>query len=581
MQSIETALQEPDLKDAVLAELRQKTQPLGAELQDVIEHLNPVLAGIKTRIDQLGQKPDDKAPPESQEVTAERGAQQDAYNKTDELIKRARLLAVQADQTVSHIATRRHLLFTRLLFQSTTGIASPSLWVAVVGESANDFRNIKEVFADWISGINYRLDGWRMPGFWGLTALIFILYWPLARLSKAVLSREPSIADPTHFQKILAAWWVAIGIAIVPIAAMFAMELVFDVFELQNDRLEPFMHALGIGVIRVALAGGIARGLFAPTRPRWRLVPVSDRTSERVVRLALAVAIVVSITRLLESLNDIVAASLPVSVAIRGVGALAVAILIGLSLRGIIARQALNPADECLGPPVTTSPRFVRVARFFAFAVVLAIVVSVFIGYVALGSFLVDQIVWVSGIAALFYMSNVLIDAFVAATMRPEASGSEALAVDVGVEQRSLNLFGVLLSGVAHAVLCILAILLILAPWGRAIDGCAERASGGVFRAAGRRHHPVPLRHSQGACHFRHRLWDHAGGDPLARHEVPAADQSRHRLAQFDQDESWLSRLRRRAFGRARLPRLEFRAARDRRRRFVGRHWFRLAGHRQ
>ncbi len=464
LQAIEHDLENAALTDAALADLRKKTEPISAELQSVIERLNPQLDASKTRLDQLGPKPDDKAPPESPAVTAERVTQQDAYNQTDELIKRARLLSVQADQTVNHIATRRHLLFTRRLFQSTTGIASPSLWLRVIEEVPHDLGNMRDVFADWTFGLNMHLEGWRMPAFWGLVALIFILLWPLGRLSKAVLSRAPPVTNPSRFQKILAAWWVALGIVILPIAAMFALAVVFETFELPNDRLQPFVNSLGAGVFRVALAAGIARGLFAPTRPNWRLFQVRDVTAERIVRLALSVAIVVSVTRLFESLNDIVAASLPVSIALRGTGALIVALLIGLYLRRVTTQANLE--DECFGPPVTMTSRWVQILRIFAWAVVITIIASVFIGYVALGAFIVDQIVWVSGIVSFFYMLNVLIDEFVASSMRPEARVSQALAVNIGIEHKSINLFGILVSGITHAVLFILAVLLILAPWG-------------------------------------------------------------------------------------------------------------------
>ncbi len=334
----------------------------------------------------------------------------------------------------------------------------------MIEELPHDLGNARDVFADWIFGLNMHLEGWRMPAFWSLVALILVLSWPLGRLSRAVLSRSPQIANPSRFQKILAAWRVALGFVGLPIAAMFTIAVVFETFELDNDRLQPFIYALGISVIRIALAVGVTRGLFAPTQANWRLSQINDATAWRILRLALCVAIVVSLTRLLESLNDIVAASLPVSVALRGVGALTVAILIGFSLRGVITEEA--PGDECLGPPVTMGNRWVRILRIFAWAVVLTIVVSVFVGYVALGAFITDQIVWVSGVVAFFYMLNVLIEEFIAANMNPEARVSQALAVNIGIEHKSISLFGVLLSGITHAVLFILAALLILAPWG-------------------------------------------------------------------------------------------------------------------
>jgi small-conductance mechanosensitive channel len=50
--------------------------------------------------------------------------------------------------------------------------------------------------------------------------------------------------------------------------------------------------------------------------------------------------------------------------------------------------------------------------------------------------------------------------------MSPDARISHALAVSIGIEHQSLSLVSVLLSGIANAVFFVLAILLILAPWG-------------------------------------------------------------------------------------------------------------------
>ena len=76
--------------------MRQQIDPVSDAVGDAVDRLTPRLADIKTRLDQLGPKPADSAPPESPAVTAERADQQKLYNDTGELLKRARLLAVQA-----------------------------------------------------------------------------------------------------------------------------------------------------------------------------------------------------------------------------------------------------------------------------------------------------------------------------------------------------------------------------------------------------------------------------------------------------------------------------------------------------
>ncbi len=97
--------------------MRQQIDPISAAVSGALDRLTPRLDAIKTRLDQLGPKPDDSSPPESPEVTAERDRQQKLYNDTGELLKRARLLAVQADQTGANITARRRALFTRSLWR--------------------------------------------------------------------------------------------------------------------------------------------------------------------------------------------------------------------------------------------------------------------------------------------------------------------------------------------------------------------------------------------------------------------------------------------------------------------------------
>jgi len=332
LKQIEASLERHDLTDADLQALRQQIDPISAAVADALDRLTPRLAAIKTRLDQLGPKPDDSAPPESPAVTAERADQQRLYNDADELLKRARLLAVQADQTGDTITARRRALFTRSLFARAATIANPALWTDVWYEAPSDTAAIKALFSEWLNGINNRLDGQRLPVFWGGLALIFLLFLPLSRLALRVVARNPDVPEPSRFQKILGAWGIALVIVVPAVAMIHIIGLVFHAFELTNARLQPFMQAFGEMVIRIAVAAAIAFGLFAPTRPHWRLPQLNDRAAAGIVRMAISLACIVSVTHLFEALNDIVGASLPVAVTMRGLAALLGAIMLGVEL---------------------------------------------------------------------------------------------------------------------------------------------------------------------------------------------------------------------------------------------------------
>jgi potassium efflux system protein len=463
LKQIEASLERHDLTDADLQALRQQIDPISDAVAGALDRLTPRLAEIKARLDQLGPKQEDSAPPENPAVTAERADQQKLYNDTDELLKRARLLAVEADQTGTTVTARRRALFTRSLFARATSIANPALWVDVWHEAPGDAAAIKAVFGEWTDGINDRLDGQRTKAFWGASALFLLLCLPLSWLARRVLARHAAVLGPSRFRKILGAWWIALVIAVPAVAVVFVIGLVLQTFDLANARLQPFVQASGEAVIRIAAAAGIARGLFAPARPNWRLPKLGDPVAEGVVRVAISLACIVSVTRLFAALNDIIGASLPVAVAMRGLAAMIAAIMLGIELWRFGGAAS---ADDCLGPEVAKQRDWFDLLRVAAWAVTFAIAISVLTGYAAFASFLTDQLFWAGAVACVLFMSIVLVEEAIGAGLTPTTRLGRRLVTSFGFHRNSLELVGVLASGATRLALFVVAAVLVLAPWG-------------------------------------------------------------------------------------------------------------------
>jgi potassium-dependent mechanosensitive channel len=458
---IRESLARHNLTAAELQALREQIDPLSDSTRATLERLESHLAAIKERLDQLGPKPDAKAPPESPAVTAERTSQQKSYTDISEVVKQARALAAEAEQTRTSITTGQRRLLTRSLFTKAASIASPALWRQVIREAPRTANAVEALFRDWFISAKERLDRQGLILFAGSMGFMLVAYALLSRYAWHVLARNPTASEPSRFLKILGAWWVALLIAVPPIAAIYFIGLVFEVFDLIDARMRPFFETLGWSVVRIALAGGISRGLFAPTRPNWRLANPSDKISERIVRVAVTVASLVSLTRLCESLNEIIDVSPAFSVATRGVGATAAAIALGIGLSGF----GDETDDNSRGSPATVSRGWFGLLRAVAWMVTIAVVASVLIGYAALGSFLIEQAVWISAVVCIFVMSTVLVDEGIAAGFRPSARLGRWLVI-VGLRGNSLELTGILLGGMARLALFLVAAFLVLAPWG-------------------------------------------------------------------------------------------------------------------
>jgi potassium efflux system protein len=468
LDALEKSLDRPNLGDASLQDLRSAVDPISLEARAAIEILVPKLAAIKARLDQLGPKPDEKGqdgdlPAETQAIVAERTDQQTAYTEIDDLLKRSRLIAVRADQAAAAITARRRAIFTGSLFERMSSIANPKLWSDVWRETPRHASAIASVFGEWFVGVNARLETWRLPLFWASLTLGLVAAVGTAWAAALVLRRVPADTEPSRFEKCLGAWFVALSIVIPTFAAIALTSLVFSAFGLTGGRLIPFWEAAARGAVEIAMIGGLTRGLLAPTRPNWRLLHRPDIEARRTFSLAMIVVSIVVATRLLESLNDIVGASLAYSVATRGVHAAIVAVVLGIGLW----RLNGGATDETgLGPPVTGESDWLSLFRFAVWPVTLAIVVSILVGYITFASFLIDQLVWVGTILGVLFLAVVLLDESIAALVAPSSRAGNRLRRPLGLGQSSFVLLGAVISGIVRLALYALATILVVAPWG-------------------------------------------------------------------------------------------------------------------
>ena len=389
---------------------------------------------MKTRLDQLGPKPDAKAPPENASVTEDRDQQQKVFDALDATLKQARLLGIDADQ-VRTASCRGAANSSPGVFSRSYSILDFGLWSNALRELPGDAAAALTIGRDWVGSVGAQLGPAYGTAFLALLAAILVFYLYVAGAARRLLSREPATDTPTPLAKILGALLVAFVTAVVPIVCVLAIAMSLKFFGLVPDRLDQLLRSITGSVTRISLTAGLARGLLAPSRANWRLLDLRDETCDRLVRLALTVAFIVSAGKVLDAVYDLIAASLPVSVATRGVLAWTVAITMALSLRGIL--PADDPSDECLGPKVTTTGRdWYGPLRLAAWAVIIVIFVAVLVGYVAFGTFLVDQLVWVSFIGAVLYLLMQLVTHGISAALRPQAPIGRGFVTSVGLQPR-------------------------------------------------------------------------------------------------------------------------------------------------
>ena len=458
---IEARLARGGLTDGVLQQLRDQIDPVTARMNAVASDLVPRMAAVRDRLAQLGPAPDPKSnATEASAITADRSAQQKLFDDLDGTAKRAKVLAVQAAQISDTIVTRRRDLFAHDLFARSRSLASPGLWTAVAVEVPADARRVATLARNWGQAASDRLSVWQKPVLALLLAALALGYYPVWRVAVRVRSRDPE-ARPTRFGKAVAAVRVAATTAIVPVAAVLALGGLVVLFDLPN-LLQALGESLTVGVVVVALGTGLSRGLFAPKSPNWRLPPIGDDTAKNLYHLTITVTAIVAAEHVVEAVNAFIQVGVPTAIATRGLGALAVAVAIGLALRRAWLRRhgAETPA---LGDP--QGEHWAALLRVTGRAVAVLLLVAVLVGYVALAAFLVEQVIAIAGTLAMLYVLLILADEGFRTALRPQSAIGRGLAALVGLRPAGLAQIAVLSSALVRVSLLVAAALLVLAPW--------------------------------------------------------------------------------------------------------------------
>ncbi|WP_332686628.1 DUF3772 domain-containing protein [Bosea sp. (in: a-proteobacteria)] len=462
---IETVLANPGASDAELARQRGRLQPLLDQLRIVTEEQAPRFEQAKLRLEQLGPKPDAKAPPETADVAREREAREKGFSEADETLKLARATLLQAEQLQTSIGDLRRERFARTLFAPGPSILSPDVWGTTLAALPSDLRASQLIFGDWLSVFSTAL--WSGRGL--LVALGFLgavgLYIARARYLPRLTGRLAATEDSSGVYCLHSALLRLLARAAPPALASWLIYAALNAAGLLPPRIQPVILAIVFGLALFAFVQALADALFAPGEPQHRLVSVMESTARTVVWMAGSLAIVMGIGKVLEAWLQAIAAGLSLSIIVRGV----VATVFALTLVAGLYRLRDNDEIEqeaCLGPYVPVDGASLGPVRILAWIVGIAIILAVLLGYVVLATFLTEQVLWLGILAGAFVLMMQLIELEIGSLLTGEGRFALTLRAGIGLRAATLQKIAVVLTGALKIVLIVVAIMLTLAPWG-------------------------------------------------------------------------------------------------------------------
>ncbi|GJD81427.1 hypothetical protein NBEOAGPD_4675 [Methylobacterium gregans] len=460
----EKELGKNDVSSTELTAIRDAVAPIVDEMRTLVDQIDAPLASARERLNQLGPKPKDA--PESPEVAEERTEREAAVARIDEFQRLARATLVQGDQIIDRVQNKRRASFTKGLFERSLSLLSPNLWSRVAADIPRDTRSLQGALSD--IGLLFSRNGtvWNLL----LLGLAFgvsaALYLGRRNIAPKLGRRDAARTDPTRRETLLGAWRVILVGTLPAVAGSYAVYYALDATDLLPSRLLPLAGAVLGGLAFIGFVEALCEGLLAPDKPAWRPAPVSDAAATRVKRLAVGIATVITVVKAIEALNTGISAALPISIATRGIGALAMAAMLAVGLHRFADKE--EEEEACFGPyvPTKTTTGIGGPARLLGWVAVIVIVGAALGGYVAFASFLIDQLVWTASLLVLLYLMVQSVDSFVGGTLCDDTRFATALQANTGLRKRSLNQIAVLTTGAARVVLYLLVALLALAPWG-------------------------------------------------------------------------------------------------------------------
>jgi potassium efflux system protein len=445
-----------DVRASALA-VQQQAEQLGATL-------SPQSASLQARLDVLGPPPVKGAPAESAELSAQRRQLGKGKNDLDSQIKQANSLSTEAAQLAAHVAELRADQFQAQLASRTATPFSRAFWVDPIKAFPDDATRAARLGDDELAAVK---QAWQPPNRTPFVLCLIIAAlllsvgrWLIERvLVYVTTNRMPAgrLRRSALAVAVTLSYTLSLGLT-----AHFAY-LALNWNDLLSDDLDELARKLVQLVTFAAFMTGLGRAMLSNKRPSWRLPALSDDAAHRLRAFPWLLGGAALLLGVVEHISSAIGASLATTVTTRGLLAVMIGLLVGSALLRLgQSRRATLAAGELPGQ----RPLWVGLVVAAAFVCVGITLLGVASGYIAFAFFIARQMLWVGVILTTLYLLMHLVDDIFDTVFAPKGRTGKRMQSSFGLPASSLEQTGTLLSGITRAVLLILAVAIVLAPFG-------------------------------------------------------------------------------------------------------------------
>ena len=449
-----------DVPDATLSQMKADALAASAEADKVAADIEPQLASVQARLAELG-KPADGAK-DAPDVAAQRSQLDRSSSALDAQVKLARLLSVEATQASEQATTVRRSQLQARLGERTSSILAGAFWKQLHAEWPQTHLRLQNLGQELVNAARTTpVSAWAII-FAGIVLVLAASLWISRHLLMLTSTRVPHgrLRRSLHALAVLVLATATPGLVAELLA--FGLRWSGDL----SDKTNVFLSSL-IGIICFAgFTAGLGHALLSPNRTSWRLLPLSDALAARMGRYPTVFALVMVLVWAAERISIVINTGLSTAVAINCIVALVLSITVAY---GLLRAERCWRQVRAAEPDSPATPLWLRCVVVILWLALAVSLISLLVGYVAFGSFVTKQITWIMVVVCTTYLLTVLVDdvcMLLASTPPPPDSSNPVLATPKARDQAA-----VLLSGLGRALIVLLMLMLLLAPFG---EGPAE-----------------------------------------------------------------------------------------------------------
>ncbi|NTF42342.1 mechanosensitive ion channel family protein [Agrobacterium rhizogenes] len=455
--SLQDSAKQPGGDDETLVALSGRADDLNRSVAAISTRLKPRNTEIDARLTQLGAAPKEGQPPEAAIVTQERDRLNAERSQISALILDADNLTAEANRLSIQLTEKRRKLFTETLLKRTE-ISSGTFedaGSALVEESIS----FKDAVTSWIGFVLKAKLGSLLAAVFLSIAAALIIFSGGYRLFHRYYVQDEAVENPPYISRLSVAFWSTL-IRTLSLAAFLVTSFFFlSNFNVLRPDIAPILAALFGFIGLVYFVGRLSNAVFAPFRPHWRLVKLSNKGAHSLTWCLQAMAVVNGLDYVFDRISESMGSPVVVTVAKSFLAAL----LIGLIL---IAASFGSPMLAKNGDPDAPGRRWPHGMALILRILGAVVIFIAFIGYVGLARFMATQMIVTSAVIATMYLGFQLGKAVskqgvFAETIIGRFLESRLKLGDVALDQ------GGLVAGLAtYAVALLTGIPLILLSWG-------------------------------------------------------------------------------------------------------------------